>query len=244
MTVEAVVFDWGGTLTPWHDIDLVDMWGAYAAAYDPGDPDLARRLAEAEIARWRDQQSTRGANGTGSLDHILEAAGIDLASARHDAALRVYLGAWDPHTLADPDAAPVLTGLRERGIRVGVLSNTMWPRWHHEAVFARDGLLDLIDGAIYTSEVPVAKPHRDAFALAWDAVGSTPERTVFVGDRPWDDIHGAQEAGMRAILIPHSRLGEQAVPIDVTPDGIANRLADVLGIIDSWRAAPAGDDSV
>jgi hypothetical protein len=42
--------------------------------------------------------------------------------------------------------------------------------------------------------------------------------------------------GMRAILIPHSRLGDQAVDVDVTPDAVVERLGDVLGIVLDWRA--------
>jgi hypothetical protein len=40
---------------------------------------------------------------------------------------------------------------------------------------------------------------------------------------------------MRAILIPHSRLGDQAVDIDVQPDAVAHRLSDVVDIVESWR---------
>ncbi len=237
MTVDAVIFDWGGTLTPWHDIDLVAQWAAYARAYDPSDDGLAQRLATAEVSLWREQQASRGANGTGTLDHVFASCGVDTTQARHGAALASYLAAWDPHTLADPDARPVLEGLRQAGVRVGVLSNTLWPRWHHEAVFSRDGLAPFIDAAVYSSEIPVAKPHADAFHAAIAALGATPERTVFVGDRPWDDVHGAQQAGMRAILIPHSRLGDQAVDVDVTPDAVAMRLGDVLAIVLSWRTS-------
>lgn len=236
MSVDAVVFDWGGTLTPWHDIDLVEQWSAYASAYAEADADLAERLAAAEVALWRDQQASRGANGTGTLDHVFRACGVDVSGPRHGVALAAYLEAWAPHTAADPDARELLAALRAAGLRIGVLSNTLWPRWHHEAVFSRDGLAPLIDAAVYSSELPVAKPHRDAFLAAIEAVGSSPDRCVFVGDRPWDDVHGAQEVGMRAILIPHSRLGDQAVEIDVTPDAVALRLADVLGIVTSWRS--------
>jgi putative hydrolase of the HAD superfamily len=43
-TVSAVVFDWGGTLTPWHSVDPVQAW---LAATD--DADLATRLHAAEL---------------------------------------------------------------------------------------------------------------------------------------------------------------------------------------------------
>lgn len=233
--IRAVIFDWGGTLTPWHDIDLVAQWQEYARVYDPDDAQLAQRLTDAELARWREQQNSRGANGTGALQHIWDAAGVDVESPRHHEAVRSYLRGWDPHTLADPDAVATLRHLREVGVLVGVLSNTMWPREHHEAVFARDGLLDFIDIAVYSSELPVAKPHLDAFRAVLDGLGVSAREAVFVGDRPWDDVHGAQEVGMRAILIPHSRLGDQAVDIDVHPDAVAHRLTDVIDIIESWR---------
>ncbi len=235
--VRSVIFDWGGTLTPWHDIDLVQQWQNYAGIYDPANPDLARTLADAEIRQWREQQSSAGANGTGALEHIWDSVGIDTDSPLHAVALAGYLRGWDPHTRADPQAHRVLEALRDRGIRVGVLSNTMWPREHHEEVFARDGLLPLIDAAVYSSEISYAKPHADAFMSVLRALNVSADHTVFVGDRPWDDVHGAQQVGMRAVLIPHSRLGDQAVDIDVTPDAVIHHLIDIIAVVDEWNAA-------
>jgi putative hydrolase of the HAD superfamily len=238
--VQAVIFDWGGTLTPWHEVDLVAAWYAYSSVYDPAHAAaLARKLHAAEIGRWQAQHTSAGATGTGRLEQMLLDCGIDLADERHTRAMAAYLAAWDPHTLADPDAAAVLRGLRERGIAVGVLSNTLWPRAHHEAVFARDGLLELIDGAVYSSELPVGKPHEEAFRAAMRAVGVTdPARVVFVGDRAWDDVHGAQQVGMRAILVPHSDIpDDQRGPVEGQPDAVVHRLLEVLDHVDRWDAA-------
>jgi putative hydrolase of the HAD superfamily len=104
-------------------------------------------------------------------------------------------------------------------------------------VFARDGLLDLIDGAVYSSELPVGKPHEDAFIAALRAVGvEDPARAVFVGDRAWDDVHGAQQVGMRAILVPHSDIPDyQLGPVEGEPDAVVQRLGDVLGHVDRWN---------
>ena len=33
MAVRAVIFDWGGTITPWHTVDLDTQWRAFARAY-------------------------------------------------------------------------------------------------------------------------------------------------------------------------------------------------------------------
>jgi putative hydrolase of the HAD superfamily len=237
VSIEAVIFDWGGTLTPWHAVDLHALWLTYAQEYDPAAaPDLAASLLAAESALWDRQRASAGAEGTGNLDHVFASAGVDVSSWRHAAALSAYLASWDPHTYADPDARELLAELHAGGLKVGVLSNTLWPRAHHEQVFARDGLLDLIDGAVYTSETAYGKPHESAFRAALSSVGVTdPSRAVFVGDRVWDDIHGAQCVGMRAILVPHSQIPpEQQVPVDVTPDAVVGRLGDVLDIVAGW----------
>ncbi|MEO6712627.1 MAG: HAD family hydrolase [Mycobacteriales bacterium] len=227
--VDAVLFDWGGTLTPWHTIDLVAQWRIYAQAYDPARAEeLARALYEQEVLAWRRAEQH---HRSGTLDDLMRAAGVDPGGDRHDAAMRAYLKAWEPHTHIDPDAPPLLNSLRDMGIRVGVLSNTLWPREHHEAVFARDGVLDLLDGAVYSSEIPYTKPHPEAFHAAMQAVGVTdPARVVFVGDRLFDDVSGAKAMGMRAVHVPHS-----AVPThDVEPDATIERLADLRPLIESW----------
>jgi putative hydrolase of the HAD superfamily len=242
MAIEAVVFDWGGTLTPWHDVDLMAQWYAYAEVYDPENAAaLARRLCDREQHRWRRQRESDGAISTGALDALFVDEGIDINGARHLRALGSYLDFWAPHTYADPDAKDVLAALKQRGYRIGVLSNTMWPRSHHEEVFARDDLDDFIDVAIYTSELEVAKPHADAFRATLDALGVAAADTVFVGDRLWDDVLGAQQVGMRTIYIPHSQIPAEQVPDgSAEPDATAHRLLEVFTIVETWQAAASG----
>lgn len=227
--LDAVIFDWGGTLTPWHDIDLHAQWYAYAEAYDPvRAAALADVLFDLEALSW---QRAREHHRSHTLDDLFRDAGVEPSGERHEAALAAYLAFWEPHTFIDPDAPELLAALGARGLRVGVLSNTLWPRQHHEHVFRRDGVLDLIHGAVYSSEIPYTKPHPEAFRAALGSVGvDDPARAVFVGDRPYDDVSGSQALGMRAVLVPHS-----AVPTyDVEPDAVVQRLADLLPLIDDW----------
>jgi len=112
------------------------------------------------------------------------------------------------------------------------LSNTMWPRSMHEQVFLRDRVLGLIDGAVYSSEIPWAKPHPEAFRAAMAAVGEDdPAVCVFVGDRPYDDVHGAKSAGMRAVLVPNADVPGYD---GACPDAVITRLPDLLRYIDAW----------
>lgn len=237
MAIRAVVFDWGGTLTPWHDIDLYAQWYAYAEVYDPENAAaLAHRLKEREDARWRTQRESEGAISTGVLDQLFLDEGIDINGARHLRALGSYLDFWAPHTQAEPDAKDLLAALKAGGYRVGVLSNTMWPSGHHLEVFARDDLDGYIDVGVYTSELAVAKPHSEAFRAILALLGVDPGEAVYVGDRLWEDVTGAAEVGMRTIWIPHSQIpGEQQREGTASPDATAQRLFDVLGIVEAWQ---------
>ncbi|MGI5168282.1 HAD family hydrolase [Spirillospora sp. CA-253888] len=228
MAIEAVIFDWGGTLTPWHDIELGEIWrGICAAHLDPDEVEAAANaLLEAELRLWaRGRDEHRSA----TLDEVFSLAGVEPTEAM----LATKFEAWAPHTLIDPAAPPLLEALRARGIKVGVLSNTMWSREWHERIFARDRVLDLLDGAVYSSEIPWTKPHPKAFRAAMDAVGaSDPESCVFVGDRPYDDVHGAKSAGLKAVLVPNS-----TVPTwETTPDAVIGDLSELLPHVDRWHS--------
>lgn len=243
--IEAVIFDWGGTLTPWHAIDFAAQWHAYARQY-AADSDAAERLAkEILAAEERAWLRLRGDGGSARIAEILAEAGVDTDHPGHEAAQAAYEEFWEPHTFTDPDVASLFAGLRRRDVKVGVLSNTIWSRQYHERVFARDGVLDLIDGAVYTSEIEHAKPHPEAFRAALHAVGAAdPGSCVYVGDRPYEDVHGAQRAGLRAVLVPHSDIPPaQRVPVDVRPDAVVERLIDLLDVVDAWTVADAPSTS-
>ena len=128
----------------------------------------AAQAAAAIHAAERDLWELAGRDQSSStLSAVFERAGIEPT----DALLASYSTAWEPHTYIDPDVPPLLAYLRESGIKVGVLSNTFWPRSWHEEIFRRDGVLDLIDGAVYSSEIGWTKPHPEAFRAAMAAVG-------------------------------------------------------------------------
>jgi putative hydrolase of the HAD superfamily len=230
--LDAVIFDWGGTLTRWHDIDFHAESLALAAAVTTTghDPEASRaalhRAGDVVWGRSRDHQQSA------TIADLFEEAGLD-----HDPALlTAYREFWEPHTYTDPEARPTFERLHTAGLRVGVLSNTIWPRAWHVDFFERDGVYDQIDGDVYTSEIPWTKPSPRAFAAAMEALGvRDPGRCVYVGDRLYDDVWGAQQAGMRAVHIPLSTIpSAQVGHTEGTPDGVIHALADLPGLISGW----------
>lgn len=238
MAVDAVIFDWGGTLSSFADIDLADMWRLAARHLDPAREDeLCRRLTEVEadsFARTRtDQRSS-------TLSDILRAAsaavGVDVAEAVLEEAATHHLDSWTEHIVHEPDALPVLAWLKEAGLRTALLSNTHWPRAFHERFLERDGLAQFLDARLYTSELTRMKPHPTAFRDALQALAVAPAQAVFVGDRLFDDIYGAKMCGLRTVW----RRNQSVPHFDVTPDATIDRLAELVPVVEEWLHSGSG----
>jgi HAD superfamily hydrolase (TIGR01509 family) len=233
VAVDAVIFDWGGTLSIFVEAELVDAWRLVARHLAPDREDEVTEVLVAVEEEFWATTSTHQRSTT--LAQLLAAAsdrlGLDAADALLEEAATHHLDAWTPHIRHDPEAVSTLRTLRERGVRVALLSNTHWPRTFHEHFLERDGLVDLIEARLYTSEMQFQKPHPSAFRAALDAVDlADPARAVFVGDRPFDDISGAKGVGMRAVLRSTS-----SVPgYDVEPDAVIHGLPDLLEVITGW----------
>jgi len=236
MTIEAVVFDWGGTLSEWAEVDLGDMWQVAAehlAAETNGDvAELRAALYRAEQRYW---EGVNRSQHTGTLADILaqtsEALGLDVAAAVISEAAQRHLDAWTPHIKHRADAAPTLARLHQQGLKLALLSNTHWPETFHEHFLARDGLDGFLHERAYTSSMQHSKPHREAFLHVLSRLGVAPERAVMVGDRPIDDVQGAQRVGMRGVWCRHV----SALPLgDVVPDAIIERLDELVELIAKW----------
>lgn len=240
MQISAVLFDWGGTLSEYADIELIDMWKLAAAhlSRETGrdEAELTAKLLAAELRYW---DGVKSSQRTGTLREILaaesRALGLDVAEAVVSEAANRHLDAWTPHIRHHADAAPALRALRESGCKLGLLSNTHWPEAFHEHFLERDGLLGLLDERAYTSNMSHSKPHRAAFMHLLERLGVAPEHAIMVGDRPVDDVWGAQQLGMFGVWRPHA--GSPLLG-DVVPDAVIQRLDELPALVARLRQIP------
>lgn len=232
MAVRAVLFDWGGTLTPFHDVDLLDLWRAAARVLAPdGAERLAETLLKVENEAWAETRSTCQSTTTSEiLRRSLEQVGLPSQDMLHTTAIEAYLDSWSPHTVARPESAHVLMDVRSHGAATGLLSNTHWPREWHERWLERDGLLHLLAHRVYTCELPYMKPHRSAFEALLNAIEVDPAEAVFVGDREIDDIEGAGAVGMRTVHIPSG----QTPAGNAQPTAAIASLSDLPALLETW----------
>lgn len=233
---DAVIFDWGGTLSIWAEVEMEDMWrlaADHVAAETGTDRAVVlARLVEVEERLWVEcaerTQGDRSFRLVDILQSASDALGVDIAETVLEEAGTRHLDSWTPHVVHDPEAAATLAALRKRDVSVGLLSNTHWPARFHEHFLERDGLLGLIDVRVYSSDEPHMKPHPDIFRTTLARLGAGAGRTLFVGDRMWDDVWGAQQVGMRGVW--KDTAAAKAHP-DVVPDAVITSLPQLLDLL-------------
>ena len=101
-----------------------------------------------------------------------------------------------------PGTRELLMQLRERGMKIGVLTNITSARLYSQKMkIDALGLEALADDIIYSGEVGIHKPDRRLFDLAAERLGVKNEECVFVGDDPESDVRGALGADMDVFFV-------------------------------------------
>jgi HAD superfamily hydrolase (TIGR01509 family) len=142
---------------------------------------------------------------------------------------------WNPARRLAAHSHALLEALRDRGLKLGLVSNAFDPGWLGHRDLEQMGIEQRIDFAVFSSEVGKRKPHPEIFQRALEALDAEPAAALFVGDRLYEDIRGAGELGMKTALALWFRADEN--PEGREPDYEAFTQIDVLNIANRLRAA-------
>jgi len=123
-----------------------------------------------------------------------------------------------------PEAAEVLTKLREKGFIVGVVSNVDTETLYRELKGAN--LLNLLDVVVSSEEVGAYKPSPLPFREALKRAKIIANQAIYIGDRARDFI-GAKEIGMTSVLIG----GEADQEMPSVPDYVVTTLKEAYELV-------------
>ncbi len=145
--------------------------------------------------------------------------------------------AWEVY----PEVPAVLDALRDRGLRLGVISN--WDTRLPEVLRQLD-LARRFDAVVYSSAVGVEKPDSRIFRRALRELGVESRAALHIGDSRLEDVEGAIAAGMRALLLvrgnrdPVSGRASVGSPLGET-DTSRGSVGSPLGEADTSLRSPA-----
>jgi putative hydrolase of the HAD superfamily len=115
---------------------------------------------------------------------------------------RIYWSKFAEANVPYPDAEGVLEQLRQRGYKLGLVTDTDGiPGKKHERL-KWGPLFKFFDVVVVGGEdTSHPKPDSEPFLLAAKRLGVSPNVCVMIGDKPFTDIKGAKAAGMCTIRI-------------------------------------------
>lgn len=242
MPPQAVIFDLGGTLVqlPGRNEDMDRRWilsyqsltKLFPDAQWPNCEMYVRTMQEAEDAHWqRVVKEQWSGPPTGLLSDGFRRLGCQVHEKELLTALDGYAQAIGGWAIPFPDAHETLKVLRQRGYRLGLLSNTWWAAEWHNAHLATHHLDELLDAVVYTSDLPHSKPHPSVFLEVTARLGVEPQACVMVGDMMIDDISGALGVAMRAVWRRNERWPR---PDHIIPTATINHLAELPPLLRQW----------
>jgi putative hydrolase of the HAD superfamily len=233
--LDAVLFDWGDTLFHFaYDEALLEAgWEAGLATLErddlPGHDETAARFRERYLPLLFVPGAVDEVEYPGIVRELLAGFGVELSGEELDRFLAAEHAAWEPARQLGAQTHALLDSLRDRGLRTGLVSNAFDPGWLLREDLARMGLAERLDVAVFSSEVGKRKPHPAIFAAALDPLGVDPARTLFVGDRLYEDVRGSKELGMTAVQALWFRADEDERGVE--PDHEAFTPMDVLNVV-------------
>lgn len=229
--LEAVLFDWGDTLMQFaYSPELVEAGhraGLAAIGHDHR-PDLTEHFREEYEPLFWAAGVIEEIEYPQLVRRLLGDFGIEVDDEQLGRFLEAEHAAWEPARLLAAHTHPLLDALRERGLKLGLVSNAFDPAWLLYRDLELMGLAERLDVAVFSSEVGLRKPHPAIFERALEAVGVPAENALFVGDRTFEDVRGAAELGMTTVQALWFRADEH--PDGAEPDYQAFTQLDVLNI--------------
>ena len=183
MTIQAVLFDYGGVIGRLDRQEMARLEDKY------GLPAGGFWHALFEIPEWHEVEVGRSSEREwlkGALDKLYELAGRPIPGIRQD-----WHHIWKG---IDEDVVSLARRLRRR-YKVGMISNAT--KNLEDILENHHGIMDLFDVVINSARVGMAKPDARIYHLAADRLGVPVSACVFTDDLA-HNIEGARAAGMQA----------------------------------------------
>jgi putative hydrolase of the HAD superfamily len=133
-------------------------------------------------------------------------------------------GSWEPL----PEAHSVLRQLQDSDLKLGIISNFDARLY---GILEGLELRPFFETVTISSEAGYAKPASQIFATALSDLGVTSAEAVHIGDSEHMDVRGAQDAGLRAILINTGSIGAPAVDRGVARVSSLAQMIEVMRLL-------------
>lgn len=208
MNYQAIIFDLFGTLVESPTVSQrAIVLKNVASAFSVPVKDFSKV--------WHDTSNERDTGTFGdlrhSIQHICRQLGVSPTEPQIELAISLRLKWFKDLLQPVQETIAVLTTLRERSYRIGLISDCSA---EVPMVWDKTPLASLIDAAIFSCSVGIKKPDSHIYQIVTERLEVQPGKCLYVGDGGSRELSGALNAGMDAIMFTANRSNQDAYVID------------------------------
>ena len=242
LTPRAVIFDLGSTLIEYESLAWTElMYKAYSSVwsylkkqgYDVPEEEAFKGLFDELKADYR-----KNANDTlveWTVPQVVRKLikKLEIQSDNGNLVDKMFEAYYKPvekQLYVYDDTVATLEKIKEKGLVMGLISNTIFPEETHLKEIKKFGIEPYLDFTIFSSTFGVRKPHPDIFYKAANLAGYAPSECVYIGDRYREDYEGPTAINMPAVLKVHP---DREYPEDM-PESVRkiNKLGEIFTHLD------------
>jgi putative hydrolase of the HAD superfamily len=195
MKYEAVIFDLFGTLVPNFSLREHQEILRQMATIVSAPPDDFLRL-------WFDTFDERATgifpSPEANIVYICHKLGVPVEHTRVKQAAQIRFSYTARSITPRTDAIATLSCLKSGGCKTGLISDCSVEL---PAIWKDTPFVKLIDIAIFSCSVGVRKPDPRIYQLTANQLGIKPEKCLYIGDGSSQELTGASQVGMQAVLL-------------------------------------------
>ena len=211
LRIRGILFDLGDTLLDFGPVDartLFESGGRLAYAYleklGQPLPSFAKyHRRQLWAVRWnyvKSRLTRREFNALDLIGRLSRRMGQRLTASQMLELAWLWYKPLRDCAVAEEGLRELLEGFKDRGLILGLISNTFIPGEVLDRHLRQENLLDVLPVRVYSCDVQYRKPDPNIFIIALERAGLLPEETLFVGDSLWADVDGANRTGMISVL--------------------------------------------
>ncbi|MGH3712087.1 MAG: HAD family hydrolase [Micromonosporaceae bacterium] len=229
--MRAVIFDFFGTLTdPAAEAVRESVYRSTGEALGVDGAVFHAAMADSFTER------ASGVHGDtrATLDAIARRCGARPSGYQLDEAVRRHLAGSARLRTPRKGTVETLTALRSRGLARGLISDCsseLCEAWDQTPYAG------LIDAPVFSWAEGYRKPDQRLYATAAARLAVSPRDCWYVGDGASREHWGAEQAGMRPVLITNAgypgAAGHRYQPDELRPDDAVDELVDLLALVDA-----------
>jgi putative hydrolase of the HAD superfamily len=191
----AVIFDFFGTLTPVHP---PRQWADNAARIAAVLGVSAETFGQALTDTFADRSTGSYGDVQETIRALALRVGVSPTPEQLAEASQLRRQVQEAMFALRPEVTGVMTGLRERGLNIGLLSDCTselpdaWPRL---------AVAPLVDAPVFSCVEGTRKPDPRLFRTVAARLATEPADCLYVGDGGGNELTGASAVGMHAVLL-------------------------------------------